>query len=328
MKLTFSKKYYYILAILLLLLGSGAFLYWKLEPSSHFRNIDIPVLATPDSPLQEDTPDPGDTEQHNQPKKITQTSFNVLILGTDARDQEASRTDVIMLAHVNIDKKLINLISIPRDTRVNIPNVGYTKINHAHILGELKGDGHTGTEATLQTVSNLCACSINYYVKTNFEGFEHFIDTIGGIDVYLDEPVKITYGHRTIPAGDNHLTGADALEFVRERKSLPGGDSGRQANQALVLKEILHKVIKPQNLKRLPTLIDQVREDILDTNLTDSDIISLAWLAKDIEDGQFQYAQLPGHSGKEYDPLVKTELYYWIPDAEEWTALSKKLIGE
>ncbi|MNN03002.1 Transcriptional regulator LytR [compost metagenome] len=233
-----------------------------------------------------------------------------------------------MLAHVNTDKHSINLISIPRDTRVYISDVGYTKINHAHILGEMKGNGHTGTQATIQAVSNLCSCTLNYYVKTDFEGFEHFIDTIGGLDVYLDDPVKLTYGHRTIPAGNNHLTGAEALEFVRERKSLPGGDSGRQANQALVLKEMIRTVIQPQNLKNLPSLINQVREDILDTNLSDSDIVSLAWLAKDVEEDQFEYAQLPGQSGKKYDPLLKTELYYWIPDTTEWNELSKKLIGE
>ncbi|MNW62737.1 membrane-bound transcriptional regulator LytR [compost metagenome] len=115
---------------------------------------------------------------------------------------------------------------------------------------------------------------------------------------------------------------------MRERKSLPGGDSGRQANQALVLKEMIRTVIQPQNLKNLPSLINQVREDILDTNLSDSDIVSLAWLAKDVEEDQFEYAQLPGQSGKKYDPLLKTELYYWIPDTTEWNELSKKLIGE
>jgi len=328
-----KKRYVYLSAALLLLIGAGLYMYWRFEPSTHFRNADIPVLAVPDEEPST-SPKVQNGEQTNPlPQNPTQTdnssqqtSFNILILGTDARDHEVSRTDVIMLAHINSDKKTINLISIPRDTQVNIPGVGYTKINHAHILGEMKGDSHSGTQASIQAVSNLFSCSINYYVKTDFEGFEHFIDTIGGLDVYLDKPIKLTYGDQTFPAGDNHLSGAEALNLVRERKSLPEGDFGRQANQAMVLKEILHTVIKPQNITKLPSLINQVREDILDTNLSDSDMISLAWMAKDVKEDDIQYVQLPGHGGKAMDPLVRLELYYWIPDMDGWAKSSQHLL--
>lgn len=340
----FRKRYIYLGAAILILIGTGLYAYWKLEPSSHFRHANIPVLATPDQEagqlsanhsrsVTSGKPVENSANQGNQADKRpageeNRVSFNILFLGTDARDQEASRTDVIMLAHVNPDDNRINLISIPRDTRVKLPDVGYTKINHAHVLGELDGGSHSGTEAAIQAVSNLCSCSINYYMKTNFEGFEHFIDTLGGLDVHLDNPVKLTYAYKTLPAGDNHLSGAEALDLVRERKSLPGGDSGRQANQAMVLKEIVRTVIKPQNLKNLPSLIHQVREDILDTNLSDSDLISLALIAKDLKEDRLRYVQVPGHSGKAWDPLVKNDLYYWMPDLEAWAALSEELLGE
>ncbi|HEY4389836.1 MAG TPA: LCP family protein [Paenibacillus sp.] len=330
-----KKRYVYLSAALLLLVGVGLYMYWRFEPSAHFRNADIPVLATPEeestSPKVQDEAQTNPSPQTSAPtdNSSQQTSFNILILGTDARDHEVSRTDVIMLAHVNSDKKTINLISIPRDTQVNIAGVGYTKINHAHILGEMKnGDSHSGTLASIQAVSNLFSCSINYYIKTDFEGFEHFIDTIGGLDVHLDKPIKLTYADQTFPAGDNHLTGAEALNLVRERKSLPGGDFGRQANQAMVLKEIMHTVIKPQNITKLPSLINQVRKDILDTNLSDSDMISLAWMAKDVKEDDLQYVQLPGHSGKAMDPIVKSELYYWIPDMDEWAKSSEHLLED
>lgn len=328
-----KKRMGYAGILILLLVGAGLFTYWKLSPATHFNNTEIPVLAAP-QPEESSSPTTSSSQSSElnssdtNDKSKDQVSFNVLILGTDARDQEASRTDVIILAHVNPGKKIVNLISIPRDSRVNLPGIGYTKINHAHVLAELKGDGHDGTMAAMQAVSNLCSCSINYYLKTNFEGFEHFIDTLGGLDIHLEEPVKFTYAHKTIPAGDNHLYGADVLDLVRERKSLPGGDSGRQAHQAMVLKEIALTMAKPQNLKKLPSLINQVKQDILDTNLTDSDMISLAWLAKDIDGDQFTYTQLPGRSDKLYDPVVKSELYYWIPDLEEWEALAKSLLGE
>ncbi|MCA1293355.1 LCP family protein [Paenibacillus sp. alder61] len=382
-------------ALLLLMLGAGLYAYGKLEPSRHFRQTEIPVLATPDTagadaagngsaagPLtakagagvaakvdsggstggsgsagsigSTGSIAPGSigpagsvgsagnagsagnlgsagfhgpgTSAKGSSQRPQPAGFNILILGTDARDREASRTDVIMLAHVDPEQPLVNLVSIPRDTRVPLSGIGYTKINHAHALGELHGDTRSGTKSAVQAVSNLCSCTINYYIKTDFEGFEHFIDTLGGLDVHLDAPVKLTYAYMTLPAGKNHLSGAEALDLVRERKSLPGGDSGRQANQAMVLKEIIRSVIQPKNLKNLPSLIEQVREDVLDTNLRDADLISLAWLAKDLKEDQFRYAQLPGQSGKAWDPLVKNELYYWVPDAPAWEKLAKELL--
>lgn len=330
-----KRRYVYLGAALLLLLGSGLYIYWRFEPSAHFKRTDIPILATPEADLPSTGPQSGATEPGppQTPAKANdssrQNSFNILILGTDARSQELSRTDVIMLAHVNPDRHTVNLISIPRDTRVHINGVGYTKINHAHVLGEMNGgDTHSGTQATIQAVSNLFSSSINYYIKTDFEGFEHFIDTLGGLDVYLEQPVKLTYGHKTFPAGDNHLSGAEALDLVRERKSLPGGDTSRQANQAMVLKEIVRTVIKPQNIKRLPSLISQVREDILDTNLSDNDMISLAWMVQEVKEDGFQYVQLPGYNGRAMDPLVKSELYYWMPDMDEWATSSQHLLED
>ncbi|ANS76609.1 hypothetical protein AWM70_20185 [Paenibacillus yonginensis] len=258
----------------------------------------------------------------------SETRFNLLLLGIDARESEDSRTDVMMLAHVNLDRHQVNLISIPRDTRVNLKGVGYTKINHAHLVGELKGGSHAGTLASLQAASNLCGCTINYYMKTNFAGFVHFVDSIGGLDITLEEPVKLTYAHRTLPAGRQHLNGDLTLKLVQERHSLASGDINRQQNQALVLKTLLRTLLQPDNLVRIPGLLSQVKKDILDTNLSDSDIISLSLLAKDLQSEDIQYEQVPGRSGKAKDPLVGKELYYWIPDLEAWERLAKKLLED
>lgn len=146
----------------------GLFAYWKLLPGRQIEKVH-PLNAKP-SEAQEDL------RQQERPK----ASFTVLILGVDARSNEASRTDVIMIANVNLADKTLNLVSIPRDTRINIPEVGYTKINHAHFLGNLNGGNRSGTEATIQAVSNFLKIPINYYIKINFDGFVHFIDTIEG----------------------------------------------------------------------------------------------------------------------------------------------------
>ncbi|WP_138494508.1 LCP family protein [Paenibacillus pinistramenti] len=258
----------------------------------------------------------------------SETRFNLLLLGIDARESEDSRTDVMMLAHVNLSRNEVNLVSIPRDTRVYIKGTGYTKINHAHLLGELEGGGHAGTMASLQAVSNLCGCSINYYMKTNFEGFVHFIDSIGGLDVKLDDPVKLTYAHVTIPAGSQHLSGDLTLKLVQERHSLASGDINRQQNQALVLRALIRTMLEPDNLVRIPALLAKVKKDVLDTNLSDSDLISLSLLAKDLKSEDIHYVQIPGSSGRAKDPLVGKELYYWIPDQKAWSELAKKVLTD
>lgn len=335
---------------LLMLAGTLIFLYLRLQPENHFRQAGIPVLTVPEpaasvsaeagsgqpggtaaggsSPETPGASAPSVSDEAAQADKKEELTFNLLLLGVDARENEDSRTDVIMLAHVNLSRGIVNLVSIPRDTRVNLPGVGYTKINHAHLLGELKSGGHGGTEASLQAVSNLSGVPINYYMKTNFDGFVHFIDAIGGLDVDLEKPVKLTYVYKTLPAGKQHLDGDLTLNLVRERHSLAEGDTNRQQNQALVLKAMFSKMLEPGNLVKLPDLLGSVKKDILDTNLSDSDIISLSLLAKDLNSGDISYSQLPGHDGRAKDPLIGKELDYWIPDMDAWESLVKKVLKE
>jgi len=354
MKFKIPKKVV-IPAILLLLAACGLLAaYLKYEPSRHFRGTDIPVLATPEqiggvgvSDTEEavngDTTSFGltgvkDNETAGKASAANPSSaeirgargsFNLLLLATDARAKEASRTDVLMLAHVNPGQNKVSLVSIPRDTRVHLPGIGLTKINHAHAMAEAGGKGgHAGTLAAIQAVSNLCRCSLNYYVKTDFDGFEHFIDTIGGVDVKLNAPVKLTYNYRTLPAGEQHWNGETTLDFVRERKSLDDGDNARQRNQALVVQAIARRLLVPDNLAQLPELIRQVKEDILDTNLTDADMLSLAWMVRGIDPEEMYFVQFPGSSGKAHDPLVNAELYYWIPDMKAWSELSREILGD
>lgn len=324
--------------VVLLALGLALFLYVKFEPNFHFQYTSIPVLAVPNvdldgkrleeqdermRPLASNLTREHETTDLEAMAKAAQTQFNILLLGIDARDQEDSRTDVIMLVNVNISDHTIHLISIPRDTRVKLPGIGYTKINHAHILGELGRGNRSGTEASLQAVSNLCQCEINYVVKTDFEGFEHFIDKLGGLDIELQQLVHLSYSNKSLQPGVHHLDGKTALEFVRERHSLPGGDHSRQEHQALIVKAIIQKLLEPSRLLELPLLYEQVKEEVVDTNLNDADIASLAWLAYRLKGDHIAHIRLPGQEGVAFDPLLQRDLYYWIPDDAEW----KEIVG-
>lgn len=301
----------FTLGLLVILFLVGLVLYMYFNPTQYFTGQRNPVLIRPPE---------INGEKLNHEVKVKQRknneSFNILILGIDAREQENSRTDVIMVANVRPISKHVNILSIPRDSRVEILEIGYTKINHAHLLGEIKGGNQAGTEAALKAVSELLHVNIDYYIKINFEGFKHIVDTVGGVDIELLEPVKLTYCDITLPAGKQHIDGDLALKFVRERYSLPRGDFGRQEHQFLVLKALAHKLLEPKSISKIPALIRQVKDDILDTNFTSADVVSLAWMFKGLSSDNVSYFQIPGKKGYDIDPLVKTCLYYWLPDLE------------
>ncbi len=116
----------------------------------------------------------GATYSHffEKPKHI-----NILFLGVDSVDH-SSRSDTIIVVGISPDEK-VALLSIPRDTRVNVPGKGYTKINHAYAYG--------GIELLKKTIENFMGIDINYYVKTDYQGFEKVIDKIGGIEINVEK---------------------------------------------------------------------------------------------------------------------------------------------
>lgn len=162
--------------------------------------------------------------------------FTVLLLGSDARSDDPSmgaRTDTIVLVRVDPTINDITMLSIPRDTRVNIPNVGYEKLNAAFTYG--------GPSGTIAAVKELCGVDIDHYAEINFEGLVGLIDAIGGIDVHVDETINDPdAGNVVIPEGDQHLDGAAALTFSRSR-AFVDGDFTRVSNQRKVIEAIVHR---------------------------------------------------------------------------------------
>lgn len=308
-----------------LLLSAALRVYNFYEPVRHFDSDLIPPLVSP-RVMEKENNEGAEAADENEVgmKSVFKEgkSVNILILGIDARKKEESRTDAIMLASLNPDCKSVTIISIPRDTRVNVEGVGQTKINHAHLMGEIKGGNNSGTQASLQAVSNLFQCNIHYYFKTNFDGFEQFIDSIGGLEVNLALPVLLTHSDITLSAGKQCLDGDLALQLVRERHSLKEGDFGRQRHQVLVLQAIARKLLKLQYMLRLPEIFEHAKSHIIDTNLQSNDIISLAWLYSGLKEEDINHLSLPGKSGYGFDPLVKNALYYWLPDLEKVKEIS------
>ena len=201
------------------------------------------------------------------PEDIPET-FIMYLSGIDTYGgvSARSRSDVNILAVVNIKTKDILLLSTPRDYYVEYyaTNGAKDKLTHAGIYG---------VEASIDALETLYGIDVNYYLRVNFSGFIDIIDALGGIDVYSDyeftvDPIKTYY------VGTNHLTGLEALAFARERYSFPDGDYQRAKNQMEVIRAAVSKCASSSMLMNYGSVMDAVAGSI-DTNMPEDQIASL-----------------------------------------------------
>lgn len=204
--------------------------------------------------------------------QATHDNISILFIGvddSDVRQQSNSRSDALILATLNNKDRTIKMVSIPRDSYVYIPYIGYQdKITHAHAFG--------GTLATIETVEELFDIPVDYYVKMNFNAFIDVVDAIGGIEVEvpydrleLDENDKYTI---QLKAGFQHLDGREALALARTRKA--DSDIERGKRQQEILKAIANKSANITSIGSYGGIIDAVGEN-MKTNLTFDEMKSL-----------------------------------------------------
>lgn len=289
-----KKKYWIALIASLIFAIGGGIYFWR---GHLIQQASTSVVAKPTNPMNISEELPKD-----------RVRVNVLLLGSDTRGNEAGRTDSMILISADTKSKHVSIISIPRDTRVNLPGVGLTKITHANAVGEASGGVHAGTLAAVQAASNLLGVTINDYVKINFEGFQKVVDAVGGIDVTLPKAVG------DLKAGNQHLNGDMALQLARNRYDLPDGDFGRQRDQFYLLSAMGHKMLSIENVPKLPQILNIVHKDLMDTNLSDAQILALATDFKGVAKDDIKYFQLPGKGISAHDPLVGADVYYYEPE--------------
>ena len=197
--------------------------------------------------------------------------LNVLILGIDDGDNEfkdaPKRTDVMLLASFDPVKNDVAILSLPRDTRVKIPgNQGLDKINHAYAYG--------GVPLAKKTVANLLMVPIHYYVLLNWQGFIEVIDTIGGIDYYVENDMDYEDPYADlsihIEHGFQHMDGKKAGEYIRFRND-EMGDIGRVQRQQRFLKALASEMFSIGNVVKVPTLINSVEKHLK----TDMDFLTM-----------------------------------------------------
>ena len=177
--------------------------------------------------------------------------FTMYISGIDNRGGliAKSRSDVNILATVNVDTRQVLLISTPRDYYVPLPisNGQCDKLTHAGIYG---------VDVSIGTLEMLYGIDIDYYFRVNFSGFEKIIDALGGVTVNSD--YSFSGGAYYFQKGENHLNGSQALAFARERKSFQEGDRQRGRNQMAVIKAVINKAMSPAILSSYADLMESV----------------------------------------------------------------------
>lgn len=243
------------------------------------------------------------------PKEVNKR-INVLLLGIDARTpNEPSRTDTIIILSMEKGTKEAVFLSIPRDTRVNIPGRGMDKINHAHAFG--------GVNLTIKTVEEFLDIPVHYYARLNFEGFKDVVDTLQGVTIDVEPHVASGMPELKGKAGMNKLDGEQALAYVRFRKDREG-DIGRVKRQQKFLHSIARESAKLSNVFRLPFLLDKLGENMR-TNIPVYESINLGRLMIQTELDQASTAMIPG-SGQYINRIS-----YWVPDLEKTEEMVKEM---
>ncbi len=201
---------------------------------------------------------------------ISTDAFLVFISGTDSEGEISmtGRSDVNIVAGINLESKQILLITIPRDYYVEFPGVTAAgqrdKLTHAGIYG---------MDELVATVQNLLGHSINYYVRVNFSSMTNIVDALGGITIYNEQDF-ISHGGYHFPAGTLDLTGLEALHYVRERFAFKDGDFARGRNQVKVIQAMMDKAVSVNSLTNYSALTDAVTQSIA-TNVPMDTIMDL-----------------------------------------------------
>jgi LCP family protein required for cell wall assembly len=306
-----------------------------------------PNTVDPDSPQPEitptktplaiaiaNTPTPQDPEQPTPAPMCGGPSvMTILTIGIDTFDPLYlyGLADVVRIVRVDFVTPQVNVLALPRDLWVEIPEIsdhyGITqgKLNQSYFYGT-KGMGYydgpgEGAGLMALTLANNLGLFVDRYGSVNMATFADMIDAVGGIDIYLPEDVNgrapdgsVDYGY--FYAGDNHFTGEAAIRFSRIRKS--DSDSNRIDRQTQVLYALRDKVQSPAVLPKIPKLISTFMDSIV-TDLTPKDISALTCLLPSITEDRLLYARVPDQllsPGRQYDPHLEHDTWIWEADFE------------
>ncbi|HDV0789638.1 TPA: LCP family protein [Enterococcus faecalis] len=250
-KKIFAIIFVIILVLFLAVVGMGAKLYWDVSKS------------------MDKTYETVERSKKSQVNLNNKEPFSVLLLGIDTGDDgrvEQGRSDTTIVATVNPRDKQTTLVSLARDTYVDIPGQGkQDKLNHAYAFG--------GASLAMDTVENYLNIPINHYVSINMAGLKDLVNAVGGIEV--NNNLTFSQDGYDFTIGKISLNGEQALSYSRMRYEDPNGDYGRQERQRKVIEGIVQKVLSLNSVSNYQEILTAV-SDNMKTDLSFDDMKKIA----------------------------------------------------
>lgn len=297
-----------------LFVGSGVtFAYSELQ--GNIGRHDIEDLLGDDRPSAVASPEPIDSKA-GQP-------INLLVMGSDVREGESDvdgagaagevegmRSDTAMIAHVSADRSRVEVVSIPRDTLVDVPSCRLpdgtetpeqfdVMFNSAFQTGGETGDVGAAAACTIRTVEDLTGIFIDDFVVVDFAGFKNVVEALDGVPLYIPEPIDDPFAQVQLAAGCQVLDGSEALGIARARKTVgDGSDISRIGRQQELVAAIAREALSKNLLTDLPALYQFL--DAATSTLTTGPYIgglpTMAGLAnslRGLEPGAISFATMP-----------------------------------
>ena len=296
-----------LISLLVVLLGAGVAVALYLK--------DIDNRLNPDGAVSDSIRQQLEAVEPQQP-------FYMLLLGVDksegrsedwGSDTSNFRADTIILTRVDPPAQKVALVSIPRDTLVDMGENGERKINDAYSIG--------GAAYMTEVVSDFANVKISHYAEVDFEQLTSIVDTIGGIEVTLPVAVQDDYAQIDLPEGTQTLNGEQALGLCRARHAYDdygGGDFYRAANQRMVIGAIVKKVLQ-LDLISMATTVSELANSVT-TDFSALDIIGLV--------GQFRGLDADKDIYSGQTPTVSeyiNSIWYEIPDEAAWQEMLERV---
>jgi len=320
--------------------AGGAAFAAKLTTNVDGLDLDDLVVA---APTPSATPDPADAAAGR--------AVNVLVLGSDQRDganeaiggaEEGMRSDTTIVVHVSADRSRIEMVSIPRDSLVDIPECTLTNgattkpqrnamFNSAFALGwDRGGDIDSAAACTVSTVQANTGLTIDHVVIVDFAGFQNMINAIGGVDMCIAQDVKDKYTGLDLTAGVHRLDGVQALQYARARHGtgFDGSDTARAGRQQVLIASVANEVLSKNvmtDASQLAQFLSAATQSVT-TNLSLGDLTGLAFSLRGIDRERIKLMTVPWAPARSDRNRVE-----WTPEADAiWANLAADvpMLGE
>jgi len=244
---------------------------------------------------------------------LSYNRINILIVGCDEIENNG-RADTIVFLSISPKTKDVLILSIPRDTRVEIPERGMDKINHAYAFG--------GKKLISETVSLFLDVPIHFYAIADFNGFVNIIDELGGVEIdvekemhYVDKAGGLDIN---LYPGKQILNGEKSLQYIRFRHDQLG-DLGRIKRQQKLALAVIEKMMNFDSITKIPQISEEMK-GYIETDIKVQDAVALANLFKGINQEEFKIETIQAK------PVYIEGVSYLEPDVEEVRQRVKSLI--